>query len=120
MLKFLKAAAPNQWASAKGFMALFRRYAQCGRQGLTTDQFHLASNPEEQIWEFRKGALRMYCFEDGEHGLVILTHGAVKKTQKTPRTDIAKAVTMKERYLVARKGGGVVYQENNDDETPGS
>jgi glycosylphosphatidylinositol transamidase (GPIT) subunit GPI8 len=53
VLTFLQEQPANMAASAKGFKALFRRYAEHGRQGLTEEQFHLA-NREESIWEFRQ------------------------------------------------------------------
>lgn len=48
------------------------------------------------IWEFRtlynKTAYRLFAFWDkDEETLVIATHGLIKKTQKTPTKEIAKA-----------------------------
>lgn len=56
------------------------------------------------IWEFRtlynKTAYRLFAFWDkSEEALVIATHGIVKKTQKTPKKDIAKAEAMMKRYF---------------------
>jgi phage-related protein len=60
----------------------------------------------EDIWEcriqFGSSAYRVFCFLDGD-AVVVLTHGIVKKTQKTPRQEIKRAEAYKRNYL--RKGG---------------
>lgn len=57
-----------------------------------------------EIWEFRtlynKTAYRLFAFWDTEADtLVIATHGIVKKTQKTPRKEIAKAQEIRRMYF---------------------
>ena len=56
------------------------------------------------IWEFRtlynKTAYRLFAFWDNdEDTLVIATHGIVKKTQKTPKKEIAKAEEIRRQYF---------------------
>jgi phage-related protein len=60
----------------------------------------------EEIWEFRtlynKTAYRLFAFWDKSDKLdtvVITTHGLIKKTDKTPRGDIAKATRLRKIYL---------------------
>jgi len=59
----------------------------------------------EDIWECRiqlgSNAYRIFCFFDG-HSVVVLTHGLIKKTQKTPSGEIARAETYKRDYLQRR------------------
>ena len=38
------------------------------------------------------------------HSLVIATHGIIKKTQKTPKKEIAKAERIRQEYFKAKKG----------------
>jgi phage-related protein len=104
VLKFMKEAPSSYRGSAKGFGALFKRYAQGGRQLLSTELFHEADR-EDGIWEFIKGRLRVYCFMDGDGHLVILSHGVVKKTQKTRKQDVEQAARLKERYAMAKQEG---------------
>jgi len=59
---------------------------------------------ETEIWEFRtlynKMAYRLFSFWDTEkETLVIATHGIVKKTQKTPQKEIAKAQEFRSLYF---------------------
>lgn len=57
-----------------------------------------------EIWEFRtlycKTAYRLFAFWDTDaETLVIATHGIVKKTQKTPGKEIAKAEAIRKEYF---------------------
>ncbi|MBR5987984.1 MAG: type II toxin-antitoxin system RelE/ParE family toxin [Prevotella sp.] len=59
-------------------------------------------------WEFRtlfnKTAYRLFSFWDTEtETLVIATHGIIKKTQKTPSKEIAKAEQMRKMYFEFKK-----------------
>lgn len=62
-----------------------------------------------EIWEFRtlfnKTTYRLFSFWDTEsETLVIATHGIVKKTQKTPHKEIAKAEQIRKMYFEFKKG----------------
>lgn len=61
------------------------------------------------IWEFRtlyKGiAYRLFAFWDNEaETLVVATHGIIKKTDKTPAKEIAKAENTRKIYFENKKG----------------
>ena len=56
------------------------------------------------IWEFRTlfngVCYRLFAFWDTEEdALVIATHGIVKKTQKTPAREIARAEALRQEYF---------------------
>lgn len=56
------------------------------------------------IWEFRtlynKTAYRLFAFWDNEdETLIVATHGIVKKTQKTPPKEIARAEMIRRKYF---------------------
>lgn len=56
------------------------------------------------IWEFRtlydKTAYRLFAFWDAEEeALIVATHGIVKKTQKTPQKEIARAEAIRKEYF---------------------
>lgn len=59
---------------------------------------------DTDIWEFRTSwmgmAYRLFAFwdKDGET-LVVATHGLVKKTQKTPKSEIKKAQAIRKEYF---------------------
>ena len=57
-----------------------------------------------EIWEFRtyynNTCYRLFAFWDKDSNtLVVATHGIIKKTQKTPAKEIAKAETLKKMYF---------------------
>ncbi|MGC9352208.1 MAG: type II toxin-antitoxin system RelE/ParE family toxin [Mariniphaga sp.] len=63
------------------------------------------------IWEFRTkfmtNQIRLLAFWDKtekEETLVVATHGFVKKTQKTPKSEIEKAEEIRKQYF-KEKGG---------------
>lgn len=61
-----------------------------------------------EIWEFRtlfnKIAYRLFAFWDTEtETLVIATHGIIKKTQKTPSKEIARAEEIRKLYFEHKK-----------------
>lgn len=63
---------------------------------------------DTEIWEFRtlynKMAYRLFSFWDTEkETLVIATHGIVKKKQKTPQKEIAKAQEFRRKYFANNK-----------------
>ena len=58
----------------------------------------------DDIWEFRtrfdKLQIRLLAFWDpNQKSLIICTHGFVKKTQKTPKSEIKKALAFRKKYL---------------------
>ena len=60
------------------------------------------------IWEFRtlyrKIAYRLFAFWDTEQNtLIVATHGIIKKTQKTPPKEIAKAEEIKRTYFEIKR-----------------
>jgi phage-related protein len=60
----------------------------------------------EEIWECRiqygSNIYRIFCFFDS-HSAVVLTHGLVKKNQKTPQREIDKAESYRKDFLRRRK-----------------
>ncbi len=108
--RFLAEAPADMQASARGIYVLLQRYAQDGRQRLTSDNFHEANKPEG-IWQFIKGRLRVFCFMDAQGGLVVLSHCAIKKTQKADSQEVDRAIRLKKQYETAQKEGSIQLVE---------
>jgi phage-related protein len=60
----------------------------------------------EEIWEFRtlyqSFAFRIFAFWDKSEknrAVVILTHGLIKKTEKTPKADLVKSQRLRKIYF---------------------
>lgn len=63
-----------------------------------------------EIWElrtlFNRVCYRLFSFWDTETGnLVVVTHGIVKKTQKTPQKEIDKAEAIRKEYFKDKSYG---------------
>jgi len=60
----------------------------------------------KEIWEcrvqFGSNAYRLFCFFVA-NSVVVLTHGFIKKSQKTPKNEIDKAEAYKQDFLRRRK-----------------
>lgn len=75
------------------------------KEGFQGDWFVKMTNTED-IWEFRvdgpNHTYRLFAFWDsrGEtQTLIVCTHGLDKKTQKTPKAEIAKAERIRREHL---------------------
>lgn len=60
-----------------------------------------------EIWEFRTlyqgTAYRLFSFWDRDsEAFVVATHGIIKKTQKTPSKEMARAEEMRRKYFEAK------------------
>jgi len=60
----------------------------------------------DEIWEFRtlfnKTHYRLFAFWDKsgkDETLIIATHGLIKKTDKTPQSDLNKAERLRKNYF---------------------
>ena len=79
------------------------RKASCGI--IDPEIFKKLENTD--IWEFRalynRIAYRLFAFWDSDaETFVIATHGIIKKTQKTPSKEIAKAQEIRRQYFLSK------------------
>ncbi len=109
VMDFLSSQPKNLAASAKGFKSLFKRYAESGRHNLTTSLFHEVDR-NEKIWQFTKGRLRIFCYIDNDGKLLLLTHGAIKKSQKVAQNEVNRAIAVKNKYLVAKEESNIILE----------
>lgn len=87
-------------ANVEGLIAMMEAHSQYGAEHFNTNQAHYVDQ-KEQIYEYIKGRLRLFWFED-DNKVVICTHGIVKKSQKTPRREIDRAIRVKLAYKQAK------------------
>ncbi len=80
-------------------------YYNIKKAQLTNDP-ELLKKLNDNIWEFRtfynKTHFRIFAFWDksqGQQTLVLSTHGLIKKTDRTPKTDLEKAERIREQYF---------------------
>lgn len=89
---------PRYRGSAEGLTLLIERFAALGGSGLTTDQSHYVDKANE-IYQFKKGDLRVLYFYATDKSIVICSHGFLKKTQKADEKEVRRAVRLRNMYL---------------------
>jgi phage-related protein len=72
--------------------------------GLKDSDLFKKTDGASDLWEFRtlynKTYYRLFAFWDKDvNTLVVATHGIVKKSQKTPKSDITKAEGIRKQYF---------------------
>ncbi len=72
----------------------------------STNDKELFKKLQDEVWEFRtkysKTYYRLFAFWDKsetEDTMVISTHGLIKKTDKIPKREIAKAERLRQQYF---------------------
>jgi phage-related protein len=78
------------------------------RKAQITNDPELLKKLTATIWEFRtlysQKSYRLFAFWDKDNNAMILaTHGLIKKTGKTPKTDIEKAERIRLQYFNQKK-----------------
>lgn len=100
---FLDDLGSNYEANVAGVLTMMEQHSELGPEHFNTCQCHYIDQ-KEQIYEYIKGRIRVFWFED-EDRVVICTHGILKKTQKTPRHEIDRAKRAKAAYMLAKQSG---------------
>lgn len=100
-MDWLRALDANIVDGEDGVDAVLAVLERMADEGLpkNTDICHQISGP---IWQRRKGRLRILFFCDGESHRIVCTHGFVKKSGATPRSEIKDALDIHKRYLEAK------------------
>lgn len=78
-------------------------YIELLRQNGTNLPSNITKNIVENIWELRPGNNRIFYFYFNKNKFVLL-HQFRKKTQKTPKHEIVKALSERDDYI-SRQGG---------------
>lgn len=107
LLSFLEGLGPNLQKDMTHMIALLERVAVVGPPRNT----EISHKIDGEIWEFIKGRLRVFYFYDEGH-VVVCTHGLVKKSQKTPKADLAHAEQVRKIYLAAKQAGALIIEED--------
>ncbi len=76
---------------------ILRLLTRTADNGLYTNEEKFRKIKGEDIWEFKSYQVRIFCcFEKGK--IIILSHGFVKKSAKTPVNQIEKAKKLLKEY----------------------
>jgi phage-related protein len=100
---FLCGVPADHARSVDAMLALLSYVAENGPRDLSDKLSHYIDK-DERIWEFIKGGIRVAWFYD-EGRIVVCSHAFLKNSQKTPKSERARAVDAKEQYLAAKAAG---------------
>ncbi|MBT9517933.1 MAG: type II toxin-antitoxin system RelE/ParE family toxin [Methyloversatilis discipulorum] len=89
---FLKVDNP----AVRGLRVLLERVAT---EGLARFSSTLAHHVGQEIYEFKKGDYRLLWFKGHGETVVICSHGFVKKSQKTPTSEVDAAAAWRKAYF---------------------
>jgi len=107
--EFLDGLAASFQSNTAGLLVMMEQHSEHGPEQFNTAQCHYVDQ-REQIYEYIKGRLRLFWFEDDDR-VVVCMHGIVKKDQKTPRRDIDRAKRVKATYMQAKAEGSLTFIE---------
>lgn len=108
---FMDELGPSFEANLNGLLIMMERHSKLGADAFNTAQCHYVDQGE-RIYEYIKGRLRLFWFEDDDK-IVVCTHGIVKKDQKTPRREIQRAVRVKKAYAQSKSLKGLQFIEED-------
>ena len=101
---FLEGVGANKQREAARMVALMDRVATQGPR-LGAAKCHQIQG---EIWELIRGSLRVLFAHDGQK-LIICTSGFIKKSRKTPKTEIRRAERILEEFRQARDSNSLEW-----------
>jgi hypothetical protein len=108
--EFLTNQPSNFEANRDRLIALFDHVVKNGPRLLPEERCHQIAN---DIWEFIAGKLRIAWFYD-EGKIIVCTHGFVKKTRKTKKSDTQKALDARKLYFLDKEQGKLIPIDNRE------
>lgn len=101
--RFIAEGDESTRASRLGLQQMIEFIAERGLQGVPSGWSHLA-NQQEQIYELRRGRLRLFYFKGSNGHIAVLTIGAMKDQRKANKSSVNKAIELKRKYEAAVLG----------------
>ena len=96
-------------------LALLRRVSESPTGPPKADDISHVVDREHEIWEFIRGRVRvLWFYEKGR--VLILSHGFMKDTKKTPDAQLERARKLRKDYLKAKKADAITYVEESNGE----
>ena len=65
-----------------------------------------------RIWQTTQGQARVLWFFDADR-IIVLSHGFLKKSRKTPERELEYARNARREYLEAKQAGDLRFQEGH-------
>lgn len=98
--EFLRTGEATTKASREGLAQMLRTVARIGLQEVPAAWSHEA-NKKEQVYEFRKGPLRLFYFKGQGRQIAVCTLGVRKTGSKADKGAVAKAAACRKEDFAA-------------------
>lgn len=100
-------------ASSDGLFELLDRISKEGLSKISS-KLSRRVDENENIYELRKGDLRLFYFKTDENFLIICTSALIKKSQAVDQKHVRKAIRIKNDYLDSVRQNTLIVIEEND------
>lgn len=80
--------------------------AKDGPHALQDSRSHLI-NKDNKLYELISGRVRVVFFTDSNR-VVICTHGFIKKSQKSPKLEVEKAIRIRNKYFKSKSDNKII------------
>lgn len=112
--QFLSTGEETTRASREGLAQMLRTVARMGLQDVPAAWSHEA-NKRDQVYEFRKGALRLFYFKGQGRQIAVCTTGVRKSGNKADKGAVAKAAAYRKEYFAAVQSNTLEVIEDEDE-----
>jgi len=99
---------------AKQADRMYVRLEETARQG-PSSRSEICRKLSQEVWEFREGRVRVLWFYGEEPEIIICSHGFFKSSQKTPRSEVRRAIASRKRYFAALARGEIEILSEEDE-----
>jgi hypothetical protein len=112
--EFLCTGEETTRASRQGLAQMLRTVARMGLQDVPAAWSHEA-NKKEQIYEFRKGPLRLFYFKGEGRQIAVCTTGVRKSGNKADKSAVARAAAYRKEYFAAVHANTLEVMEDENE-----
>ena len=91
-------------------LAYFQRIAHTILPPRDSEITHLVDT-SHRIWQTTQGQARVLWFFDSDR-IIVLSHGFLKKSRKTPERELEQARNARREYLKAKQAGDLRFRED--------
>lgn len=108
---FLLEGDKSTQAWRDGLLVMLQHIADLGLAQAPTKWFHEANKPE-QIYEFRKGPLRLFFFKGKDKQIAVCACGSWKKQNKADLAAVEFSAKKRTEYMAAYESGLLTLLED--------
>ncbi len=110
---FINIGESTTEALRAGLFEIIRIIAESGFGAVSP--WSKVADKQNEIYELKKGKLRLFYFKGFNGHIAICTTGVMKSTKKADKASVRKAISYKEEYMRAIRECSIVLVEDDDE-----